>query len=146
MKRFGKSSGVTLLEILLVLAIAAMIIVMSVRYYQSATASQQANAAISQIQAITAAADQIAQGGGTYSAATQAKIASFLPGKALVSPWGLPITISGNKGNEYKVTLDGIPVTVCSLMHTRLSTDNHYKLDACPTTTANWAYTYVANP
>ncbi len=35
--------GVTLLEIMLVLAIAAMVVVMSIRYYQAARASQQAN-------------------------------------------------------------------------------------------------------
>ena len=70
MKRFAKSMlGVTLLEIMLVLAIAAMIIVMSVRYYQSASASQQVNAVLQQIQGITAAADGLAQATGSYSAA-----------------------------------------------------------------------------
>ena len=88
MKRFLKSTqGVTLLEIMLVLAIAAMIIVMSIRYYQSAQASSQANAFVSQVQAIAAAAENLAQGTGTFPAATT--LTPILPVNALTSPpWG----------------------------------------------------------
>ena len=72
--------GVTLLEIMLVLAIAAMIIVMSIRYYQSANASSQANALMQQIQAITAAADNIAQGaGGVYSTISTTTLMPLFP-------------------------------------------------------------------
>ena len=67
MKCFSKKNqGVTLLEVLLVLAIAAMIIVMSIRYYQSASTSQQVNMTMEEIQAITAAADNLAIGSGSY--------------------------------------------------------------------------------
>ena len=53
MKRTIKSIyGATLLEIMLVLAIAAMIIVMSVRYYQSAQMSSQANAFVAQVRVL----------------------------------------------------------------------------------------------
>jgi type II secretory pathway component PulJ len=49
MKKQARSIlGVTLLEIMLVLAVAAMIIIMSVRYYESANSSQQANATLQQ--------------------------------------------------------------------------------------------------
>lgn len=72
MKSLSRSAGVTLLEIMLVLAIAAMIIVMSVRYYQSASSSQQATAAFAQVQAITAAADTLAQMSGDYTKAAVA--------------------------------------------------------------------------
>ena len=67
MKLALQSKGVTLLEIMLVLAIAAIIIVMSVRYYQSTTNAQQAHAFIAQMQAIQAALDQTAEATHTYT-------------------------------------------------------------------------------
>ena len=52
MMRSRKSSGATLLEVMLVLAVAAMVIVMSIRYYKNAQNSQNVNAILAQIQAI----------------------------------------------------------------------------------------------
>src|SRR5260221_6708582 len=96
MKKFAKSMlGVTLLEIMLVLAVAAMIIVMSVRYYQSATASQSTNNMLEEMQAITAAADGLAQGTGTYSAATGSNVRPLMQNNSLATPWGTTITITG---------------------------------------------------
>lgn len=144
MKRYCKSLGVTLLEILLVLAIAAMIIVMSVRYYQSATASQQSNALMSQIQSITAAADNLAQG-GSYVDATQTAIAGLLPQNGLTAPWGGAITVTGQSATSYLVTVKETPTAVCTLIVNRLKTDNHYTTVTC-TPTGDLTYTYKANP
>src|SRR5690348_8673772 len=109
MKRLSSLLGVTLLEIMLVLAIAAMVIVMSVRYYQSASSSQQTNAVLSQIQAITAAADSLAQGTGTYSAATTSNITALMPANGMVPPWGGPsITVSAAT-SSYTASIPGMP-------------------------------------
>ena len=96
MKRNTKSMlGVTLLEVMLVLAIAAMIIVMSIRYYQSATTSQQANAGMEELQAIIAAADNLAVGTGNYSSITTAQITAVVGANNMVSPTGGAITVTG---------------------------------------------------
>src|SRR3990167_10460321 len=89
-RRFGSMIGVTLLEILLVLAIAAMIIVMSVRYYQGATSSQQVNAFLQQVQGIAAAADNLAIATGTYSTVSKSAVQAFLGGSTALFglPWG----------------------------------------------------------
>src|SRR6478735_750227 len=87
--------GVTLLEIMLVLAIAAMIIVMSVRYYQSASASQQANSILQAIQAITATADGIAQATGTYASVSTTTVKPMMPNADMGTPWGGDIKIVG---------------------------------------------------
>lgn len=129
MKRFTKSVlGVTLLEIMLVLAIAAMIIVMSVRYYQTASASQQTNQFIEQINAIAAAADNLAQATGTYSKITNSTIGSLLPGGAtsgLNVPWGGTMSINWST-STYDITVPNPPVAVCSLVTARLTLNNHY--------------------
>lgn len=145
MKRFAKSVlGVTLLEIMLVLAIAAMIIVMSVRYYQSATANQQANAVLQMVSGITAAADSLAQSTGNYSQATQASIESLMPNQSMQTPWGGTITVSGGSGSTYQVSISSTPVPVCVLMKARLTASSKYTAvssNACSSVSA-FTYTY----
>ena len=153
MKRFSKSVlGVTLLEIMLVLAIAAMVIVMSVRYYQSATASQQTNATLELIQAITAAADNLSQSTGTYSGVSTATVAPLLPGggTTITTQWGTNIGIVG-AASSYVVTIGTVPAQVCPLLVSRLSANKNFKSTpataaACTGAAADVTYTYTANP
>ena|SRR3990167_5274844 len=141
--------GVTLLEIMLVLAIAAMIIVMSIRYYQSANASSQANALMQQIQAITAAADNIAQGaGGVYSTISTTTLMPLLPGgsTAFTTPWGQSIAITGAP-SSYNVTVPQIPPGVCAIVLPRLKSNNQFtsfSASCNPTAPATIGYTYDA--
>jgi Tfp pilus assembly protein FimT len=96
MKRTIKSiAGVTLLEIMLVLAIAAMVITMSVKYYATANNSAHINNAVEQIQSIVAAADGIAAQTGTYtSAASSANLSTVLPAGWQHLPWAQSVTSS----------------------------------------------------
>ncbi|HVE44852.1 MAG TPA: hypothetical protein VNC84_06940 [Gammaproteobacteria bacterium] len=156
MKRvIRKTQGVTLLETMLVLAIAAMIIVMSVRYYQSASAGQQTASVLQQIQAITAAADGLAQPSGSYSGINAGTIASLLPGGSTVglkTPWGSTITIGGTSPTGYTVTIPETPPQVCPQLEAKLSgtgiQGNHFtKISPCKgDTKTDFAYTYVASP
>lgn len=128
--------GATLLEIMLVLAVAAMIIVMSVRYYQSANQGQQSNAFVEQIQGITATVESVAQSGGGYTAATLAAITPLLPASAFTAPWGGALQYAPSS-TGYVVTLSPAPSTaVCSLVQARLQSDTHYTIPAgCATVT-----------
>ncbi|MDR3490575.1 MAG: hypothetical protein P4M12_00865 [Gammaproteobacteria bacterium] len=145
MKRHLKStSGVTLLEVMLVLAIAAMIIVMSVKYYQSASSSQATNSALSAIQGVTAAADSIAQGDGTYTSATAANIQNIAGSNALNLPWGTSITITPS-ATSYIVTLPGTQPAVCNSLAFKLKANaQHYtSVSACGATAQPFSYTYI---
>ncbi|HEX4046143.1 MAG TPA: hypothetical protein VHZ76_10820 [Gammaproteobacteria bacterium] len=150
MQKMKRLSGVTLLEVLLVLAIAAMIIVMSVRYYQSASTSQQANTVLAQIQSITAAMDSLAQAGASYSNIFDSTIAPLLPANGLRPPWGgTPITVSG-KGGKFTVTIPLMPAGVCSIVKTYLDQNPHFKVEAddnatACSTKANFVYTYTSS-
>ena len=150
MKNFIKNIlGVTLLEIMLVLAIAAMVIVMSVRYYQSANASQQTNTVLSQITSIVAAADSLAQPTGSYATSvTTAKVQAILPANSMTTPWGTAITISAPAASSYTINIPSMPADVCPLVTGKLGTNNHFTvITACaasgPTTVTT---TYLANP
>jgi type II secretory pathway pseudopilin PulG len=150
MKRNFKSMlGVTLLEIMLVLAIAAMVIVMSIRYYQSATSSQQANAALQQIQAVTAAIDSIAQGAGGYTTSNIASpnVLPLLPKNGLTTPWNSQITIGApSSPTTYEVTVKSTPAAVCPILKAKLAVNSHYSgFSACGaagSTPADFTYTY----
>lgn len=147
MKRSHQSIlGVTLLEIMLVLAIAAMVIVMSIRYYQSATSSQQANMAIEQIQAIMSAVDGVSQGSGSYSSISNAQISTLLPATGLTTPWGPAITVSGTSTSTYTVSLPSVPQQICPLIEGKLNANQHLSTtDSCGTSPTSVTYTYTTS-
>ncbi len=119
------AEGVTLLEVMLVLSIAAMIIMMSVRYYQSANQAQQVNAFIEQVQGVTATVESYAMGGG-YLSATQTAITPLLPRNAFVTPWGATMGYSP-VSDGYTLSISPVPApAVCSLIQMRLQSDTHY--------------------
>jgi type II secretory pathway pseudopilin PulG len=136
--------GVTLLEIMLVLAIAAMVIVLSIRYYQSAASSSQANAILGAFQSITAAADNLSQGTGGYAAITQAMITNVVPASTFTSPWGTAMTFTPG-ASQFTVSTGGAPRGVCSLALPKLQADTHTATSTC-TAAGNFVYIYVANP
>ena len=144
MKRNFKSiAGVTLLEIMLVLAIAAMIVVMSVKYYQTATAQEQINTSMDEIQAIAVAADNMEQATGSYSGVgTNSGFTSLLPSKALITPWGAKITVSGS-ASSYTVSFATMPSSTCPSFSTRLQANSHYSVSSCSTSPV--VVTYNAN-
>lgn len=159
MKRFSKSMlGVTLLEVMLVLAIAAMIIVMSVRYYQSASSSQQANAVLEQIQGIVSAADSLAQAKGSYTASviSNSQLQPLLPAGGLTTPWGEDITIGGVQPTTYTIDIQNVPSGVCPLLYSKLATNNHFSSSTTPTVfkvsdctpdaATPTVITYISNP
>lgn len=144
MKRFSKSIlGVTLLEIMLVLAIAAMIIVMSVRYYQTASASQQANSVLQSIQAITSIADGLAQGSGSYTVVSQNSVKALMPNKIMTTPWGTTIAVSTGTATSYDVTFPTMPAAVCAQVTPKLQGNANYNItSSCGSSATDFKYTY----
>lgn len=108
-KSYQSMLGVTLLEIMLVLAIAALIIVMSIRFYQSASNSSKVNAAMSTLQAIVAAEETYYNANAAWD--TASKVAGYLPGGVMPqSPWtGTTSTGAGTAPAVYTITIPGAP-------------------------------------
>lgn len=150
MKKFVKATlGVTLLEVMLVLAIAAMIIVMSVRYYQSAQAANQANSIVQAVTGVVAASDSLAQASGSYvGTVSTANVQALVPTNSMTTPWGTAMTIAVNSASSYTLTVPGVPQNVCPLMRSKLSANSHFTaLTACNAAgTTNFTTTYIANP
>lgn len=148
-KHIKSTAGVTLLEIMLVLAIASMVIVMSIRYYQNATNANNTNAILSEIQNITAAADGLAQGTGTYSAASNASVATVAGSTNMVTPYGAASTISIGtaSGSTYAVTVSAIPISVCISLSAKLKSNTKFTSPTCAAKsgTGNTSLTYTYN-
>lgn len=141
MKRKSRILGVTLLEIMLVLAIAAMVIVMSIRYYQNATSSQQSNTMLQQILAIGAACDNLAQASGSYlSAVTDANVKALVGSNNMTSPWGTTITMGTVTATAIPFTIENTPTAVCTSIEAKLKSFKRFSNTSC--TSGKLGYTY----
>lgn len=128
--------GVTLLEIMLVLAIAAMIIVMSIRYYQSASNNQKIAAGLNAVTSIIAAGESVL--GATGSLATIATDAlPYLPdNKMPSSPWGGPMTITGAGASTYTIVMN-VPTALCSSFLALVNQNSKLSSSNCGTNSIN---------
>ena len=132
MKRSMKSMmGVTLLEIMLVLAIAAMVIVMSVRYYQSASSNQKLNAGMSTVTGILAAAESYATANGTFATITNATLADYLGSSAPKSPWGGDVTVTGKTANSFTIEFPSVSTSDCTRFSALLTSSNSKLAPSC---------------
>ena len=139
MKKLLKSTlGVTLLEVLLVLVIASLVLVMSIRYYQTASQSAKVNAAMEILTGIMASTDAYLAGGNSLAAMTTGTLGPFLPnGVAPNNPWtGAAVGIAGAAAT-YTVTFTGTPAAACTQLDS-LAHQNNKITGACPA-----AYTIV---
>jgi Tfp pilus assembly major pilin PilA len=130
MKSYKRMAGVTLLEVMLVLAVAAMIIVMSVRYYQAASANQQVNGALQFVQGVTAAADGLAQGTGSYTDVTAAQLSSIMPNTSMNLPWGSLAVWTATNNHAFKLTLPNMATPVCAQFTARMKANTKYTVAA----------------
>lgn len=129
MNKFTKMLGVTLLEVMLVLAVASIIILTSIRFYKSATDSSQVNAVIQTVQAITSAADGLAQNTGSY-AVTQTQITDIAGTSILRAPWGATVTITST-ATTIIMTFSAPPGTsVCTQMTSKLTSSPKFSVNA----------------
>jgi len=143
---FQKMSGVTLLEILLVLAISATFLISSIRYYESAVYSLQANNALEQAQSITAAIDNFIAGTSSYLAVSTSTLNSFMPPHSLTTPWGTEMIIDAAEMNSYTVTFPNTPAKICPLISSKLANNKHYQISStCGDSATDFTYIYLAN-
>lgn len=131
-----KLLGVTLLEVMLVLAVASIIILMSVRFYKSAGDSSQVNSVMQTIQGITAAADGLAQNDGSYTAATASAVQAVAGSKVLIAPWGATIALAPT-ATSVVMTFSSAPGTsVCTQLTAKMGSNPKYVFNGtCSTVT-----------
>ena len=147
MKRSFKSVlGVTLLEIMLVLAIAAMIVVMSIRYYQTASLNQKVAAAMDSITAVVAASESYMSATSTVPT-NASNVTPYLPGSVMPnSPWtGVLVIAKGSGTGEYTITVPNVPAAACTPLMNLVKT-NPKMSQTAPTCSAGAGLVVTVSP
>ena len=127
-----KMIGVTLLEILLVLVVAALVLVMSIRYYQSASTSAKVNASVEILQSAIGAADAYINAGKGISTITDTALSPYFPGGVLpTDPWsGQVIAFSNATTTSYDVSFSSVPGSACTQLATLAQANSKIKQSA----------------
>lgn len=125
MKRSSKSMlGVTLLEIMLVLAIAAMVIVMSIRYYQSASTNQKINVTLNNLTGIIAAGESYLAANGTFDTISSTALQPYLPGNSMPnSGWGGAMSVDKISATSYRISMPAPPTPDCTRLKALITTN-----------------------
>lgn len=151
MRKFLKTSlGVTLLEVLLVLVIASLVLVMSIRYYQTASTQAKVNAGMETLSGVMASVDSyIAAGNGlssiTASGTSAGNLSSYLPNGALPqSPFGAGQVQFTTGATNYTITFPNVPDAGCSLFKS-IATQNN-KVTSSSGCTGNGNLAFVVTP
>lgn len=113
--------GIGLLELMLSLAIIAVLLVMATRYFIVTSRSQQVNQASTQIGALQGAISNWKGANPTYTGLTPAALNSIgalttadYDGTNINSPWSTPVTIDlKNNDTSYTLTYTNIPGWAC---------------------------------
>jgi Tfp pilus assembly protein PilE len=116
-----KMKGLTLIEALLFLGIAAVVIVAAVAFYNNATSSNKLNNVKSQVQAISGGVQSLYASQSTYTSVSTSLVvnAGLAPqntinGNAMVNPWGGAIDVtSPAPGRHFEIEIDNIPADAC---------------------------------
>lgn len=119
--------GIGLLELMLALAIIAVLIIMATRYYQTTARSSRMNDAVQQVNAIVAAANNYKVGQGSYTGIDNIdKLISMgvLPSSAKFSPWGTTVTVTG-ASSTVTIKMAGVSSTDCNTILQRLSSNKN---------------------
>lgn len=123
--RAATKRGLTLIEALLFLGIAAIVIVGAVILYNNSSNSARTNDALTQIQAYSTGIKGLHSGSSNYGTTTLVAAAinggvaprNAINGTALVNPWGGITTIMG-QGASFRISMAGVPQDSCVRMVT----------------------------
>lgn len=115
-----KKKGLTLIEALLFLGIAAVVIVGAVVLYNNTSSSQRTNDALAQIQAYSTGVKGMYSGQSNYGTGSLAPVVinggiapdNAVNGTGLVNPWGNPSHVFGTN-DRFQIALESVPQDAC---------------------------------
>ncbi len=132
--------GISLLEVLLVLSIAASIMVLTTRYFALSRLNLKTAQSISQMQKITSAAYQWLETQKQLNFNTPSPInitdltaLALINSNDMIDPWGGSITIAPDSADKHYVTIyiPGAPMVACVNLQKRLSNIAHDQITDC---------------
>lgn len=127
-----KNKGIGLLELMLSLAIIAILLIMATRYYLVTSRSQKTDEGVALVNALIAGAEDYRGDRSTFEGLTgisilvnQGSIAkSYVSGSVVTTPWSAPSTtdvaVAGDK-TRVTISLKTIPATGCNALANKFS-------------------------
>ncbi len=138
--RKRQQRGIGLLELMLSLAIIAILLVMATRYFLVASSNEKINSTISTIGGMQGAVTCWRNSRGTLDQATMSNMDSIgcLPGQLwpagggenVVNPWGAPGTWAPAP-SEVTLTLGNVPAKACKNLNMKYENDPNYDAGTC---------------
>lgn len=119
-----KIKGITLLEVILSLAIIALILVMATRYYGLAHLEEQVNDTTSMIQSIRAAGQHWLLSHDDYRDINIPNLIQrdLIPKNFTTNPWGGGIQVGPGPGNNtLRIVIQNIPINACINLERRFA-------------------------
>ena|SRR3990167_9503787 len=128
-----KIVGITLLEVVLVLAVVASILLLTVRYFMMTSSHENVNRAMTQIQTLTKASYEWLQiqrqadfASGNAIDITQLQQAGLISAVDRVDPWGGNIVISpADDANYVRINMADVPQKACKNLRQRMNAIAH---------------------
>lgn len=133
-----KQNGIGLLELMLALAIIAMMMVAASRYYKSTQTARKIHVAVESMQALYSASERCVQDLGKYSSGDQIQnliTKGYLPEGFATSaaPWGGTITAVPISGDIYlQVTFPNVSTADCLNIQGKLAGNAFVTTVTCP--------------
>ncbi|MAZ39533.1 MAG: hypothetical protein CMF49_05375 [Legionellales bacterium] len=132
MKLRKKNAGIGLLELMLSLAIIAVLLIMATRYYSSASDAQKIQASVDMINAVRAAVGNYVAGEGVPSSPpsiTTLVASGYLPESfgststavETSNPWGSSIATNPSGSNGFEVLLDTGNADTCQAVLAKIN-------------------------
>lgn len=151
-----KTLGASLLEVMLVLVIAALILLLSIRYYQNAQQSTTVTYVMAKINAITSAMDQLTAGATNGyleladAATANLALKNVLGTTLLKTDWGTTTSTividsaTAMTANTYTVKIPAMPPSICYAIRTKLAgIPKFLSISSCSNNAAvDFTYTY----
>jgi len=117
-KSYHSMAGITLLELMLVLAIAGVVIAMSIKYYQQAATNQRIAAGMGVVSSVVAAVESYRLTNAPIVGMVNDSVKPFFPKQEIpISPWdNKVVTIKGGtSGNLYTIDISTTDAGACKV-------------------------------
>lgn len=118
--------GIGLLELMLSLAIIAILLIMATRYFTSANTNQQVSNATDMFNGVRASVNSYYSDNGPAAQAPTLSglvTAGYLPssyGGSTSSPWGTAMSIPSATAGHFSVQMSSVPASACAMLIARL--------------------------
>ena len=135
-----RQQGIGLLELMLSLAIIAILLIMATRYYQSARTGQQVNDGISLVTAIVAGSESwvLGQSNFTNLSITELKRQGLIPKEIAddgtsATPWHtkLDVGVDPTDPGKFQISFENIPSSACVNLQTKLQNQMNTTGSSC---------------